>query len=141
MSDYELRGVPSTQVDLVWTPVKHFIQAALDRTEGEMSINDVYNSLLDKDMQLWVLLDGLHVIGALVTQILAFPNVTACRYVAMGGDVHGDFEEITDIVEQWAATQGCHRMEIVGRPGWARALKDFGYHQAYSYVTKRIEVQ
>jgi hypothetical protein len=141
MSDYELRGVPATQVDMVWTPVKHFIQAALDRTEGEMSIDDVYNALIERDMQLWILLDGLHVIGALVTQLLEFPNVKSCRYVAMGGDVHGDFEEITSMIEQWAATQGCQRMEIVGRPGWARALRDFGYHQAYSYVTKRIEVE
>lgn len=139
MSDYELRGVPATQVDLVWTPVKHFIQAALDRTEGEMSIDDVYNALIDRDMQLWILLDEFHVIGALVTQILEFPNVKACRYVAMGGDVHGDFDEITGMIEQWAATQGCQRMEIVGRPGWARALRDHGYRQAYSYVTKRIE--
>lgn len=141
MSDYELRGVPSTQVDLVWSVVKPYVQVALDRTEGEMSVKDVYNSLLNQDMQLWVLIDGPTVIGALVTQILDFPNVKACRYVTMGGDVHGDFEAVTDLIEEWALSHGCQRMEIVGRPGWARALKDFGYHQAYSYVTKQIEVQ
>lgn len=141
MTGYELRGVPSTQIDLAWPVAKQFVQVALDRTEGEMSIKDVYNALLEQDMQLWILIDGLNVIGALVTQIIVFPGVKACRYVTLGGDVHGDFEAITDLIEEWAATQGCERMEIIGRPGWAKALKDFGYRQAYSYVTKRVEVQ
>jgi hypothetical protein len=137
MMEYILSGVVSNHVPEVWDDVKHFVQVALDKTEGEIGLKDVYKSILDKDMQLWTLNDeGPYPIGALVTQIINYPQKKACRYVTLGGDVHGDFDVITKIIERWAKSNGCERMEIIGRKGWTKSLKKLGYAEAYSYVTK-----
>jgi hypothetical protein len=135
---YDMTGVPSHEVPYIWDRVAHFIQAALDRTEGELDLSDIQTAILDRDMQLWVLLDGKELIGAVVTQIIPYPKKKACRIVAMGGDVSGYFDDIDELLSTWAGELGCDRMEIVGRKGWTRAIRHLGYNEAYSYVTKTL---
>jgi len=135
---YDFTGVPHYQVEFVWEQVTHFIQAALDRTEGELDLSDIHHDLINRNMQLWVLTDNGEIIGALVTQIMEYPKMTACRIVAMGGEVSGEFDPVDEILSEWAKELECERMEIVGRKGWTRAIKHLGYNEAYSYVTKPL---
>jgi hypothetical protein len=136
--EYDLLGVPVASVPQYWDRSYHYIQAALDRTEGEMKISDIHQMILNREMQLWLTVEDDTVTGALVTQLIDYPRTKACRYVALGGDLHGDFDKIDAIITEWAVYNKCDRIELVGRRGWTRALKDMGYNEAYSFVTKKV---
>lgn len=135
---YDLVGVPVSHVPDVWDQSAHYIQAALERTEGEISLTDVRKSIMGRDMQLWVTIERGNITGALVTQLIEYPQTKACRYVALGGDLHGDFNQIDDVITRWAMHNECDRVELVGRRGWVRAMKNNGYTEAYSFVTKKV---
>lgn len=135
---YTIIGIHASKVDDVWNRIEHFTQAALDRTEGEMAINDVKQYVEDRDMQLWVICDEEDIVGALITEVLDFPRKKACRYVTLGGDLKDAFPVIDQSISAWAKSLGCDRMELIGRRGWSRAIKNLGYNEAYVYVTKDI---
>ena len=43
----------------------------------------------------------------------------------LAGDRLDEWVDHHDQIERWAKAAGCHRIEVVGRKGWARVLPDF----------------
>lgn len=136
--EYGLFGIPAERVPFLWDSVCPYVQVALDRTEGEIGLSDIHKMILDREMQLWITVEDKRITGALVTQIIEYPQTKACRYVTLGGDLHGDFSKIDAVITEWATYNGCDRLELVGRRGWVRAMRDMGYNEVYSFVTKKV---
>jgi len=89
---------------------------------------DVLNSLINGKMQLWISWSRKKkkVEAAIVTEIVDYPQKRACRYFLAGGDnMKSWFKKMKNEIEQWAKLNKCHRIELVGRKGWSRWLKDY----------------
>jgi hypothetical protein len=76
-------------------------------------VRDVVPMLLDGRAQWWRKDDG-----AIVTEMLRFPNFNVINYWLV---------ELQPEIERWARMQGCARAIAIGRPGWLRVLKRYGY--------------
>jgi hypothetical protein len=62
--------------------------------------------------------------SAIITEIVDYPQKAMCRIWLAGGDL----DELMDAeisIAHWAKIHGCDGMEIVGRKGWSRQLKDY----------------
>ncbi len=128
MTDEEARAWVAKE----WEAAKPHIQRAVDRAEGAFDIEHVRAEIEAGRAQLW---GGLN--AAVVTKLETYPSgIKACLFWLCGGD---DMNEILDIeakVSAWAARQGCHRVEIIGRRGWLRALK--GYRETSTLLVREI---
>lgn len=115
-----LEPVPALAVNDVWEASRHLIQRAID-VEGDHTLAEVRKSLLERDRQLWLgLEDGVRAI--LITQV----QKPVC-YVELCAGEGIKCLPFLGVVEAWAKELGCTRMEIMGRKGWERVLKDYTF--------------
>ena len=66
--------------------------------------------------------------GALVTRIEQYPLKKMINYLYIGGDDLKEWhQDMLAIVEKFAREKDCQGMELVGRKGWDRFLKECGW--------------
>lgn len=118
-------GVLASHIDAVWGQAKPLIERSIPYAAGKWSMDYIYHSLKDKDMQLWLVLDG-DIVAAAVTQIQNYPTKRVCTVMFAGGDGQ-DWGSCLLEVEQWARTVGCNSIEIWGRKGWERVLPEYSF--------------
>lgn len=134
--DYQIRGIPYNMVKDVWQFAEPFIKRALDHTFGELSHEDVKHMCLARDMQLWMIYrSDRRMVGAGTTQIIPYPQKTACRIVTLAGtDFDAWREEAHTIIRAWGKSCGCHCMEVYVRKGFVPRMKEMGYMHRYSVM-------
>lgn len=116
-----LYGVPSPHVESVWPHIEVFIEDALDYSDGKYSLTSIKQSLLDRQMQLWVMMDHKYR-AAGVTSINDYPCKSVATVMFGGGEELSYFVEGIKGIEEWAKSAGCESLEVWGRPGWKKAL-------------------
>jgi len=102
-----------------WAKAKPLIEAAIRRGLPTHNAEDVRKAIEAKTMRLWC-----HGETAIVTEMVQFPRLKACRVVFVGGRMV-DVEEMKPDIEDWARSEGCAFMLAGGRKGWVRALPDY----------------
>ena len=91
-------------------------------------------------MQLWISWNGKTnvVESAIVTEIVDYPRLRSCRYFLAGGtNMKVWFNPMKEQIEQWALINNCQRIELVGRKGWVKWLKD--YKQKHIILMKELK--
>ena len=128
-----LIAVPSDQaahLPLVWG----WLQKAIERS-GDWTFAELFNGIFDGQFVMWVAADdggNLRAVG--VTQLTEPPRT--CNVLAVGGNAEGKWPELMAQIESYARSEGCVRLRLSGRKGWARVLHDF--HQPYIILQKAI---
>jgi len=119
----ELSCVPPDKVPLLWPHMSHYIRRAMERGQmGEFA--DVERDVLCANSYLWVaVLDGA-ILAAAVTKVTS-GDERLCTIVACGGYDWDRFGHLIEGLEKYARAEGCTSIEICGRPGWMRRLKDY----------------
>lgn len=121
----QFTGVTAEQIPAVWPYVEKLIADALARGEPCFTAEDARGFLERGGWQLWVAHDGKSVRLACCTEILNFPKRKVCALPIVTGQDREDWIGNLQIIETWAAAQGCTLMKVTARPGWRRILKDY----------------
>lgn len=130
-------GVPAHEVVTIWPEVAPLIQKAIDRSQGEMTVEDVAKFIAERDMQLWVAEKNGRVSAAFVTSIANHPRLRVLRIVLCGGEGLGEWRDAAQAqFEKFAKANGCRQLDIIGRRGWGRALE--GWQEAYVVFRRDI---
>ena len=95
------------------------------------TLGDVAKAIIEGHAQHW---RGRK--SEIVTEIRSYPLAKICRIWLAGGDMDELVNQMLPDVEAWAKANGCSRMEVVGRKGWKRVLKD--YREPYAVLTKEL---
>ena len=103
-----------------WKRLRHHILAALEHAGDTHTEHDILDLLRNDQAQFWPAENS-----AMVTEIVGYPNGSHCRIWLAGGEYDELRELERDKLIPWARQQGCRRIELVGRKGWARRLKDY----------------
>ena len=114
-----------------WHRLRHHILAALEHAGETHSEHDVLDLLRRNQAQFWPADNS-----AMVTEIVGYPNGSHCRIWLAGGNYDELRELERDRLIPWARSQGCRRIELVGRKGWARRLED--YREVATVLAKEI---
>lgn len=104
-----------------WRRCRPWIEAAVDRTGGTHTIEDVERGLAEGKYQFW---PGAR--SAAITAIHEYPRAKWLSVFLAGGDLY----ELVDMVPVWrhfAAFNGCSNLSITGRRGWERVLSKHGW--------------
>ena len=120
--------VPVEDLEFIWSQVKPQIEKALD---GSYSSYDILEYIKQNRMQLWISWnDGIE--ASFVTEVCDYPQLRVMRWVLAGGsNMESWLDLVTSKVEDWAKRNNCQRLEIVGRKGRTKVLRDYEPQAVY----------
>jgi len=126
-------GIPRGAVDSMWNMVVDHLQKGLEYSNGEITIEDIYEGLKSRDMQLWgAFSNGGECVASMVTEIINYPRMRSCRMIVVGGGHMRHWLDYQPEFMRWAKENGCDRVETYCRDGMARRLEQFGYKKLYN---------
>jgi len=120
--------VPVEDLEFIWPQVKAQLEKALD---GSYSSYDILEYIKQNRMQLWISWnDGIE--ASFVTEVCDYPQMRVMRWVLAGGsNMESWLDLVASKVEDWAKRNNCQRLEIVGRKGWTKVLRDYKPQAVY----------
>lgn len=133
-----LRPVPAPEVESNWHFADAWVRAALQDRCSTDTAERLKELCLERSAQLWLIEDAEQVVGAIVTEIVETSNGLTCNFVTAAGSFRSDGDMCLDVIEAWARTEGCVRLELTGRAGWQRCLKPHGWRQSAVVMEKEI---
>lgn len=108
------------------------LKGALERSGNRADLEEVLEDIERGHAQLWETDNA-----TVVTQVSDY-GVFRCLNVWLAG---GRLEEIIgllDSAERFAKAHGCTKIEVNGRRGWKRALRDHGFKEESVILSKDI---
>lgn len=109
----------------VWDRLQGYLIEALGHDQGgDWAIEDVYRRSCQHAVQLWALVDGQKVFGALVTSETVYDRRKVLDILLLGTDAHTEemWFQCLEQLKSIAKLGGASCLQGTGRPGWARKL-------------------
>tara|TARA_R100001460_G_scaffold94355_1_gene136424 strand:+ start:2453 stop:2881 length:429 start_codon:yes stop_codon:yes gene_type:complete len=133
-------GIKSKKIPDIWNLCKQYVEMGNNKSKEEMNIDDIYERLINAEMQLWVVFDENDDIKSVVTtEVINYPRKRTCRIVTLGGrGLDNWVDEVLDVLEGWAIENGCVAMETACRKGFIKKLEKYGYEHAYTILGKEL---
>lgn len=140
--------IPKDVFSVVARDVENFLNPAIELTHGRDDMSSVWKSLMTEQSQLWMAFDDENndPKGALVTRVENYPLKRMMNYLYIGGDDLKEWhKDMLAIVEKFAREEGCQGMELVGRRGWDRFLRECGWDAKHiiceRFFDEEVEVE
>ena len=115
-----------------------FIKKALEQTDHELTVQEILSDIADHKRQLWLIKADGEFIAGVVTQIYSYPSLKIGEITLASGEDYEAWNHYTDLIEPWFKEKGCEIVQVVGRRGWVRHLKDKGFTERYTIMRKGL---
>lgn len=126
--------VAPEDIDTVWSKVEDLIKKTNDEFLND---NDIYKLLKEGVLLLWIVADNNTIITAMTLIFQKYPRNSTLRIVTCGGSRLNEWlDEFLVKIEKFAKDKGCSHIDIDGRSGWSKVLKDF----TVEYYTLRKKI-
>ena len=133
-----IEGIKGESVEAWWPLVEEYLNAALKHGLGEYSTSDIKSACISKNMQLWVKIDK-EVQGAFVTKISKYPQKNILCVLLLGGKEFIKWRDEADaLLNAFGKENNCEYVELFGRKGWGKVLKDINYKEITRLFAKEI---
>jgi len=135
---HTIEFVPKEQIDECWSISKEHIESALKHC-NEIAIQDVYRDLINGSMGLLIIRNP-EIYTSVAVRFMDYPQIRALRVVALGGEKTEEWlPALHQFLEMWGIENGVDRVEMMGRKGWIKKLKPFGWKESYIFATKDLD--
>ena len=131
--------VGTEDVPAIWDHVVPFLESS-QNDQREMSIEDFFESIMNEEMHLWISIEDKELIACMISQIATYPQKKVLRIIFVGGEGMEKWIGFMSHVENFALINGCTSLEVWGRKGWLKILKDWEckYHILTKDLTGRM---
>ena len=129
-----VRALQTDEIKTRWAELEPRFQRAMDHDPMGMKAMHILDGVLDGDMVVLELdqtIMAIEIKGAYGERIA---NIVAFE----GTDGLECFHAYDDILMALALEQRCDQLMLMGRKGWRRALKAWGWTEASTILTKRV---
>jgi len=135
----EVSLVPTQFIDTCWAQIEPFMERAAKYTYGRYTSDDIYDSVVEHNYQLWVAFDETGIKGAVVTNIGIYPKRKLLTMAFCGGQDLKEWKDpMLSLLQRFAKDMGCDGIESTARAGWAKIFSNDGYKQ--HWVTFELPV-
>jgi len=134
--------IPPEAFVIVAKDAERLLAPAVALSSGREDLSTVWTRLITEQYQLWMFFDEENEPeGALVTRVEEYPLKKLLNLLFIGGEnLEGWHRELLSTLEDYAKDHDCAGMETVGRMGWKRFLKDFGWETTHIVCEKTFDV-
>ena len=119
--------IPSDGVDRVWQIAAPLLEKATKRTR-KIDLASLRRCAEDGSMQIWLAYDTEEgeVLAAAATEMVTYVSgMKSARILLLGGLHLNRWSQVIATIENWALSEGCSTIEIVGRRGWGRVYREY----------------
>lgn len=135
----EFSQIPIEKLPDVWLALLPFIEKAMEYSDDEQGIEDVYHEIQRGDAQLWAVHKDTDTQAVAVTKLVETPRKKICRVVYFSGKGLDEMMYLWPQFEAWAFKENkCTDIEWLGRPGFLKVMKPQGYSLRYIVMRKNI---
>lgn len=99
------------------------------------SLDDVMRDIAEGKAIAWAITEGAALRGVVVTQVLEGSAGKQCFIRHCSGTDIRHWLHFLAVIEDWARSEGCATIELIGRPGWERLL---GWHRQAVLLRKAL---
>lgn len=135
-----LKQIETCQVHNEWEKIKRLLEYGREYWEDHYTLDQLRLLLLRGVLQFWHLRredeDEPH-LGAMM-QIDVYGQKKVLRVLWVGGEDFGDMIDFLWVLELWAAKLGCADIEVAGRGGFEKMLKEYGFEKTHVVLRKRL---
>jgi hypothetical protein len=131
-----LVDVPVSDIPIVRPLVEHWIEEA-QRDSAYATTADVWAAIKTGAAQLWLAWSDKPE-AVCVTQLEITSKGKFCRIWIMVGQNMETWVGLMPELEAWAKREGCMMMRHEARPGWSKALKQYGYKMPHVVLEKEL---
>lgn len=122
-----------------WPLIYPHVQKLIEHeTEQGFTPQAIFDGIQSGRWQLWVVGNA----DAIVLTTTYEQQAGHCIFsvnMAGGANVVGKVPEILEVLQSYARLNGCSGVEIVGRKGWEKLIRPYGYSHFYTAWFKRLE--
>lgn len=138
--------ISSSAIEVTWPYIKEFVKKPLEKGRGEYELTDVYNALINGQLDLWVgVEDGEGIIGIMVTQVIHYPQFKALSIPFIGTKPHTmrlwfdySWDSERSPILKYAKENNIKRIEGWAREGWTRITEKYGFKKYRTILIKEI---
>tara|TARA_R110000751_G_scaffold27264_1_gene72063 strand:- start:640 stop:1041 length:402 start_codon:yes stop_codon:yes gene_type:complete len=116
-----------------WDRSKPFLANALEASGGGYTVDDVLSEV-EQDHAIFYPTK----LGAIVFRIVRYPRKRMLRIWLAGGDMESSIDLMLEAAEFHAAQHECDGIEVVGRRGWEKVLKPYGFEHKRVVLIKEL---
>lgn len=132
----KLSIVPPYAIPAIWKVVAPLIDRGYGEAD-EIMPDDILQRLFDGHMALWIIADEANkIVAAMNTELVRMRSGLACRMIACGGEDVRSWAHTHEAILQYARGQGCAKVILGGRRGWAKILP--GFHQTLVTLERNL---
>ena len=126
------------QIPLAWEALEPFMQRAVAAGRGEITVEVIYQMLVNQEALAFVTLEGDKVEAMLVVRLIDYSTYRAARIIACSGRRLAEAMQFIDALEAWALTQGAVEIEAWCRPAMTRLVRRFGWQPKLAIVSRDL---
>lgn len=128
----EISAVPKEFVDTCWPQVETYLEGAAQYTHGRYTASNIYDRIVEDDYVLWVAFEDDVILGAVVTNVMDYPQKKVLAMPYCGGVELSKWKDpMLAMLRKFAVQIGCQAIEATARKGWAKVFKDDGYKEQW----------
>lgn len=130
--------VPPFLVPKIWPKAKDLIADSLKRSNSDFTADRIKEKIDRGDAQLWIIFnDKILAVGT--TELATLENGRKlCVVSTLAGEDMALWDHLWEQFEQLAREQRCNGIQVVGRVGWFRYLRDRGFKQPWVVLEKAL---
>ena len=105
------------------------------KSNGRWEVSDIVRFVANRDMQLWVSMEGDAVEAVLLTEIINYPRKKALRFSACVGRDWQKWSGFHTPIMEWGRENGCDLFEVYAPRKWRACFPEFWeYHVMMEYA-------
>ena len=136
ITDPVLQQISPDQIEAAWPMIEDQIKEVCARTGGRWTLDGVAMRFLERKWQLWIVWDG-RLRAVLATELhLEMSGQKTCDVRFCTGGHSLEWVHLIEHLELWAQAEGCTRLAMIARKGWAKRLPD--YHMTHVHLEKAL---
>jgi hypothetical protein len=135
----EIYKVNPWDVPGVWTDVSPILQKAIDKSNGETSLEDIWGRLVKSQEILIVIAEEKKIIGALTVFVTNQDRSRTLFIRLLAGEQFASWSHFEKHIEDYARELNCQSIETHVIPGLSRmARKTLNYDVKYHVLVKNL---
>ncbi len=123
-----------------WDELYSFLQKAIKYSNGELNEDSIKTQTSAGNLLLTAIYDDTTLVSVIAFELLIFTSGKRVINIQLAGgsDMVNWIEKMDDISQSIARAKDCNEIYIVGRPGWQRKLKQYGFEPIHTVLHKEV---